>query len=309
MRREIVAAAVVTLALSALLSAGDEPASVERTQNPEEWEEAGTNRATTWVAPADLKAVLERVERHYPPAANVANISVEAARKEESPIAGLAGFVEKHRGRRVAIEIGATWCLPCREAWPAFVELAGRHTGVAFALLAAEEELGGPYLLDALTLFLRTGSITLPSYALLDESGRLLEGRLFASVRSVEVALKQWESAPEPASTAGGDLGEVLATVTEAAELNMGKDPLGRLIEIRDYMGVFEGLTGVKTYCPESLQDYRVGIKGMVPLDRLPGFLCDFAGCTLHAFAFEDGDTPLLVLVPRPGRRGADPKD
>jgi len=53
--------------------------------------------------------------------------------------------VEKHvaaqKGKPVAMDVWATWCVPCREKFPKFVALAGKHEGKAsFLSLTIDEE-------------------------------------------------------------------------------------------------------------------------------------------------------------------------
>jgi thiol-disulfide isomerase/thioredoxin len=52
--------------------------------------------------------------------------------------------IEKHvasqKGKPVAMDVWATWCVPCREKFPKFVALAGKHKGKASFLSLTIDE-------------------------------------------------------------------------------------------------------------------------------------------------------------------------
>src|SRR5687768_9497069 len=66
-----------------------------------------------------------------------AKVDIKAVSLEE-----LVKYVAKHEGKPVAMDVWATWCVPCREKFPKFMALAAKHKDKAsfFSLSIDEAE-------------------------------------------------------------------------------------------------------------------------------------------------------------------------
>ena len=75
-----------------------------------------------------------------------ASIADEAAEKKIEIKSATVAELDKHvaalKGKPVAMDVWATWCVPCREKFPKFVALAGKHKDKArfFSLSIDEAE-------------------------------------------------------------------------------------------------------------------------------------------------------------------------
>lgn len=56
------------------------------------------------------------------PSADAANVTLTTVTPQE-----FDAVVAKHKGKVVFVDFWATWCVPCRKAFPHTVELAGKH--------------------------------------------------------------------------------------------------------------------------------------------------------------------------------------
>lgn len=58
------------------------------------------------------------------------------------PLGAVEKYVTAFKGKPVAMDVWATWCVPCREKFPKFVALAGKLEGKArlFSLTIDEED-------------------------------------------------------------------------------------------------------------------------------------------------------------------------
>lgn len=55
-------------------------------------------------------------------------LTAQAASPERIDAKGVIGLVAKNRGKLVVVNFWATWCLPCREEIPSFVEVRKRYS-------------------------------------------------------------------------------------------------------------------------------------------------------------------------------------
>lgn len=115
----------------------------------------GVSDTTTHVSPAGKPSAprLEAPADTPTPTAPDATQTAQAAAKAGAPapatvelkqvdLAGLEKTLVSFRGQYVAVDAWATWCLPCKEKFPKFVELSKRHAKhpVVFVSMAIEED-------------------------------------------------------------------------------------------------------------------------------------------------------------------------
>ena len=73
-----------------------------------------------------------------------ARASVPFTREAEwIDLAGLEQRLAAEKGRVVVVNFWATWCVPCREEFPAFVELERRYAGRGLTVLAVSLDSPG----------------------------------------------------------------------------------------------------------------------------------------------------------------------
>lgn len=127
-----------------------------------------------------------------PVAATAGTTGPIASALEDIDLDGFELTIASLKGRVVAVDAWATWCVPCRAKFPKFVEIAKKHAGekIAFVSLAIEEsapEKAREFLktsgADFLNLRLanvpsaawqkRLGFAAVPHYLLYDATGKL----------------------------------------------------------------------------------------------------------------------------------------
>ncbi|HEX6958399.1 MAG TPA: TlpA disulfide reductase family protein [Ferrovibrio sp.] len=116
--------------------------------------------------------------------------------------------LEAFRGKVIALNLWASWCVPCREEMPALNKLQAERGGKDFAVIAVAQDRSGrakvekflaevgadkivPYLDTSMKSGRSWGAVGLPTTILIDrqgrEVGRLLGGADWASPAALEL--------------------------------------------------------------------------------------------------------------------------
>lgn len=70
---------------------------------------------------------------------------------------GLKQEVLKHRGKVVLVDFWATWCIPCRKAFPKIIEMQEKHGPKGLVVLAVSmDDLEKPATVESVNKFLTT---------------------------------------------------------------------------------------------------------------------------------------------------------
>jgi thiol-disulfide isomerase/thioredoxin len=86
---------------------------------------------------------------------------------KDASLKDLEKHVAKHKGKPIAMDTWATWCVPCREKFPKFVKLAEKHRGKAnFLSLTIDDE---DKIAEA-KAFLEAKKAKMPNFRLTDDA-------------------------------------------------------------------------------------------------------------------------------------------
>lgn len=118
-----------------------------------------------------------------PPAATAAPPTHEptkSSKLQELDWKGFEKLIAEHQGKMIAIDAWASWCVPCREKFPKFVELAEKHgkNDVVFLGMNFDE----PEEEETANTFLAETGVSFPNYRMAEDLFAMQERLDFSGV-------------------------------------------------------------------------------------------------------------------------------
>jgi thiol-disulfide isomerase/thioredoxin len=146
------------------------------------------------------ESVLALKQQYYPASEYVFDVTQYCIESGAGVLAGVEKFLDNSEGKQRIVLIGATWCIPCKEAYSRLVEYSKTAGDAKAALVIVDEQLIEGAELELRRRYNASRKAGYPAYVVFDTSGRARSERYLHSLEAAQEAIHRASEreAPSP---------------------------------------------------------------------------------------------------------------